>query len=238
MTSEVQLCNMALSHIRGGSINSLTESSIQAQKCKLFYDTLRDSVLKESPWKFANKVVPLTPEFVEPYTPDIDGVFDWAYSYQYPNDCLHIDRVLVDYEIRQDRLRDNGGQYSHRFNNGLVNYRATQHEPFVKREWEYDVQHIRGRRVIVTNESEMWIQYRCRVEDVNLFPISFQLALSHLIASYIATSIVGEQLGSKLKAENLELYQAQLASAIVSDINQEHCRIPDSEFVNIRDNLY
>ena len=42
MASEVEICNLALSNIRAGSINSLTEGSLQAQICKLKYPILRD----------------------------------------------------------------------------------------------------------------------------------------------------------------------------------------------------
>lgn len=86
MSSEVQICNIALSNIRAGSINSLNEGSLQAQVCKLKYDILRDRCLREIPWQFNHKIEPLAPVTTE--------LFNWGSAYSYPNDCLKIRRLI------------------------------------------------------------------------------------------------------------------------------------------------
>ena len=45
MTSVVDICNLALSNIRAGSINNIDEVSLQAQQCKLKYPFMRDRLL-------------------------------------------------------------------------------------------------------------------------------------------------------------------------------------------------
>ena len=90
MTDEVEICNLGLSNIRGGSINNLDEGSIQAQVCKLKYPVMRDRLLKESPWGFNHKIKALSVLTTE--------VFNWAYAYQYPTDCLKINRLVGAYE--------------------------------------------------------------------------------------------------------------------------------------------
>jgi len=91
MSSEITICNLALSHIRVGSINALTEASIQAQQCKLLYPILRDSVLENAPWQFATRIVSLAE------LTDVE-VFNFAYAYQYPSDCLKIKRLILNWE--------------------------------------------------------------------------------------------------------------------------------------------
>ena len=82
MASDVEICNIALSNIRAGSINSLDENSLQAQQCKLKYALLRDRMLTEVPWTFNRKIRALSVLTTE--------IFNWAYAYQYPTDCLKI----------------------------------------------------------------------------------------------------------------------------------------------------
>ena len=85
MASEIEICNLALSNIRAGSINSFTEGSLQAQQCNLKYSILRNRVLKES-WGFNHKIRALSVLTTE--------VFNWVYAYQYPTDCLKINRLV------------------------------------------------------------------------------------------------------------------------------------------------
>ena len=46
MASEIDICNLALGHIRAGTINSLDEGSVQAKQCKLKYPIMRDQITK------------------------------------------------------------------------------------------------------------------------------------------------------------------------------------------------
>jgi hypothetical protein len=60
MASEVDICNLALGHIRAGSIGSLNDSSQPAKLCKNLYPILRDRCLRELPWHFNRKVKALS----------------------------------------------------------------------------------------------------------------------------------------------------------------------------------
>jgi len=154
MSSVVEICNMALAQIRSGSINSLEESSLQAQQCKLHYPIARDQVLKEAAWGFAHKITPLA----ELSSADI---FGWSYVWQYPNDCLLINNVLRNWEdVAADTGYVAGSRlYDHRF-------RRPRDLPRV----EYRVFHNDGNKVIVTNEAEARIDYRAKVTDSTLYP--------------------------------------------------------------------
>lgn len=108
MASETEICNIALSHLGiGKEISHIdTDPSDEAAACRRFYDTARDSVLKEVPWPFATKIRTLA--LIEENPND-----EWDYSYRYPSDCLFIRRFIttirnpgqderVKYKIAQD----------------------------------------------------------------------------------------------------------------------------------------
>jgi len=79
--SEVQICNLALSHLGAAAISSRTENSAESIACNLHYDSCRDSVLRDYPWNFAAKRVALA-ELTD--TPPAG----WSYMYSLPADCL------------------------------------------------------------------------------------------------------------------------------------------------------
>jgi len=91
MTSQVEICNMALSHLGVGKAiaNLTTEKSQEAAACNLFFDTVRDAVLGDFAWPFATKFVTL--ELIEEFT---DSTAEWGFSYRYPVDCIKFRRIL------------------------------------------------------------------------------------------------------------------------------------------------
>ena len=86
MASKVDVCNRALAKIRSQSINSFTEKSLAAQYCVLFYEATLEFLLRDSSWNFAKKQIALSITS--------DELFSWVYVYQYPSDCLRINRLM------------------------------------------------------------------------------------------------------------------------------------------------
>ena len=88
--TDVQLCNMALGRIKAQPItNLLTETSKQAATCRIFYEPLRDALLREHPWAFSirRQVLAISTE---------ENLTTHQYAYQLPTDpkCLRILEVL------------------------------------------------------------------------------------------------------------------------------------------------
>lgn len=81
MASEVEICNLALTHIGAARIPALTEATAEARACKLLYEPTRDSVLRLHPWGFATKYEALG--VLSSVT-----TYGYEYAYQYPVDCL------------------------------------------------------------------------------------------------------------------------------------------------------
>jgi hypothetical protein len=217
MASEVEICKMALSHIRAGSINSLTESSVQAQQCKLFYPLVRDQMLRDLAPPFAKRVRALAER-------SGDDIFNWAYSYQYPSDCLKVLKLRPNYEEVQQGEPTIYSRYRD------PNYPI----PDLSSPVNYEIQNIDNNRVILTNEQQVRADIIIRVEDPNLFDIQHIFALSYLLASELSLPLVGVEKGRALRGDNLQIYNQYVATASAEQLNEEHSDVPDSEFITVR----
>lgn len=218
MTSEVEICNLALSHIRSGSINSLDESSIQAQRCKLVYPFLRDQMLQDAPWQFNRSLKPLAVL--------TDTLFNWVYVYQYPSDCLFINRLHINFaEVSSDTATS--AVASRFYDRGLP-------RPDLDQQVKHKIYNIDGNKVIAANEKELRIDYRKRVEDPNLFSLNFVMGLSHLLAAELAIALVGVDKGRAMRSDELKIYQSYVNSGIENELNEQFTEIPDSDFINVR----
>ncbi len=90
-TSDIAICNLALSHLGQSPIVSLTEANESARALNRIYDITRDTVLRAKDWRFASVKAPLA----EISDQDIPG---WEYIYAYPAKCLCIRKVFYDAE--------------------------------------------------------------------------------------------------------------------------------------------
>lgn len=216
MADEVEICNLALSNIRAGSINNLGEKSPQAQICKLKYPIMRDRCLRDAVWNFNRGIKALASIDVE--------IYNWAYAYKYPVDCLKIHRIIPEYEeVTGDvsvvsRLID------------------TQILPITdyRRQVAYEVFNFSNVKVIGCNETTLHIDYAIKITDPNLFSDDFIIALSHLISSEVAIPLVGVEKGRSLRSDSLQLYEQYISSASESDMNDGYLETNDSEYVTVR----
>jgi hypothetical protein len=86
MTSEVDICNRALSRLGTRStISSLDENSTEARTASIWYAATRDALLRAADWNFARRRVALADLGNPPA--------DWSYRYALPNDCLRLLRL-------------------------------------------------------------------------------------------------------------------------------------------------
>ena len=98
MSSSVEICNLALSHlgINKEISNIETERSIEALACRRFFPICRDATLEDFEWPFARRFADLA--LVEE-----DPTDEWAYSYRYPTNAITIRRILSG--VRNDTLQ-------------------------------------------------------------------------------------------------------------------------------------
>lgn len=212
MSNEVEICNLALSNIRGGSINSLNEPSVQAQQCKLKYPFMRDRCLREVSWQFNRSIKALA-------VVDVD-IFNWSTSYSYPVDCLKIHRLIGKHEESTSESSVVDSQII-----PIGNLRS---------QIPYEVFKFNNAKVIGCNVSNIRIDYASKVTDVNLFSDDFILALSHLLASELAIPIIGGEVGRTLRSDSLTLYDKYISAATVDDLNDRYLTTNESEYITVR----
>jgi hypothetical protein len=83
MASTVHVCNLALAKLGAKAIESLTENSKEARLCALFFESVRDDLLRAHPWNFAASRAALARLAEAP-------AFGFAAAFQLPADCLKV----------------------------------------------------------------------------------------------------------------------------------------------------
>ena len=90
MAANTVVSNLALGHLGQGKLvgNVVTETSNEAQVCRLFWDVALEEVLRDCDWSFVRKysVLNLISEDPNP---------NWRYMYEYPSDALFIRKILI-----------------------------------------------------------------------------------------------------------------------------------------------
>ena len=99
---------------------------------------------------------------------------------------------------------------------------------------DYEVQVIDDTKVIVSDQPELYVDYRSKTKDPNLFTTQFRMTLAHLLASEIAVPIVGAEMGRQLRSDSFKIYNRYLNAAIASNSNERRVTIPESDFITIR----
>jgi len=200
MSNVIEVCNRALASVRGKSINSLTEGSVEAQQCKLHFDTARQFVLRDNDWQFARKVAPLQ---LRSETP-----LHWVFTYQYPGDCLNLKIVTGDFAFKsqQDDQLANRGRFIAEFIEPELSV------PF-------EIQHGGDGRIIVTDQNEAYAIYTADV-DVALFDPLLVTALSHYLAMLIAVPVMGGDIGRAMRQDASVMYAQSISAAISASMNE------------------
>ena len=216
MASVVEICNLALSNIRAKSINSLTEGSIEAQQCALKYPIVRDMLLRDTPWQWAQTIQPLALRTEDP--------LQWVYAYQYPSDCLNLQYVTADFGFKS---QDATGL---RFRNlrQIVFIEPDKRVPF-------EIQNIDNNRAVLTDQIEAYAFYTKKITDPNLFDSQFLMALSWYLGAELAVPIMGGDIGMKMRADALQMYTSLIGAAIAANGNeQDRPRRQQSDMITAR----
>lgn len=144
MATVTQICNLALGHLGASKTvaNADTEQSAEANTFRRFYETVRDATLKDFNWPFARTYAALGLISTDPTD-------EWGYAYQYPSDCINMQRIV----------------------SGNRNETADARIKFV-------IARINGARAILTDQPDAQAQYTARVTDPQEYTPDFVMALS------------------------------------------------------------
>ena len=201
-SSETEIANMALGHLGVDQfIDDLElENTKYARACRKFFLAASRKAQRDGYWGFNRKIQALG--LVEEQPND-----EWAYSYQYPSDCLNFGRILSG--ARQD-TRDSREPY--RF---AVSDQNT--------------------RLIWTDKEDAVGEWAVFIQTIEIFPDDYAIALSYLLAHYIAPSVTSGD-PFKLKKDVMDLYMYEISKSKAAAKNEEQPDVePDSEFIRARE---
>lgn len=87
MVCKIDICNLALAQLGQDALSSLTQEDERARRCNLFYEPVKQEVLRTHNWGFAGVCEALALVENNPDAP-------LGYVYQYPADALFVRRVF------------------------------------------------------------------------------------------------------------------------------------------------
>lgn len=198
MSSEVQICNLALAHIGDSatvaSINP-PEGSAQAEHCARFYPIARDTLLEDpkASWKFATKRKTLAQI-------SDDTTTKWLYAYALPSDRLRI--VALTHPDAVDDEIDDGSMRSGE---------------------QFEMEALATDQVVIRCNVELAeVKYIYRVVDPAKFSNLFSLALSWRLAGMLAGPVIKGDAGRKAAQFCEGMALQWLGKASTADAAQSH----------------
>ncbi|MBD1601987.1 hypothetical protein [Pseudomonas typographi] len=208
MPSVVDICNMALSRIGNSQrINALTEASIQAEQCSLFYEPSRDFVLRDYPWAFATAFVSLAQVSTNPDP-------EYPYCYSMPTDCLKARRIV-----------------NEAFPEGYWPFPERIERPRIPRIGFRIINGSSG-RLISTSVSPATLEYTIKVDSPELFDPIFVSALAWRLAGQIAPAIAKD---ANVAQTCEQMYRSEIAGAAAAMLNEgANDYVPESSFISGR----
>ncbi len=211
MTSEVDICNQALSLIGTRStIASLSENSAEAAQCSIHYYPARDSLLRMHNWSFARRQVVLGLIAAAANTAENPSgnpplpLLPWDYEYALPPDCLRVRRLLPPFAAGSP----------------LAGPALPQRQfPYtISADLDTGGNTI---KVLLTNLSKAALVYTARITTVDVCDAEFQDALVMSLASRLVGPLTGDkQLAQEFGAKA----QAAIQTAAGIDGSEEPAR--------------
>lgn len=209
MSSEVEICNLALAHLGDSatvaSINP-PEGSAQAEHCQRWYPIARNSLLEMQEWGFATTRA-LLAELVNPFP-------QWRHAYARPSDCLKVLAVLP-----ADAAGDLIGAYPQdRFYGGSLSGQCSVYSP---QDFTTETDAATGNQIILTNQGNALVRYTRQVTDTSKFSPLFTDTLGWYLASYLAGPVLKGETGINVGQAMLKVAMGMLSAAAVSSANQQ-----------------
>ena len=208
MASDVEICNLALSHL-GDTANVTSidppEGSAQAEHCSRFYPVARGMLIEAHDWSWATRRISLTPL--------VATVSPWAYAYGKPNLMIKAIAVL-DPEASDDYTIPAAFETERA-------YLPLSYAPLAYAPQPFAIETLpTGEEAILTNQENAVLRCIVSVTDTAKFPPLAVMALSWLVASMLAGPIIKGEKGAAEAKRCLAVYKEVLGMAVNSDSNQ------------------
>lgn len=135
-----------------------------------------------------------------------DEPTNWVYQYQYPSDCIKVRRILS----------------------------TSSRSPVAAEKIPYEIRYntVNEGQSICTDAEDAIIVYTARITNTRIFPLSFNHALSWLLAGELVSPL---SLDPKYIALVQKNFPIALNEAITCDLNEQREDYPTSELISVRD---
>jgi hypothetical protein len=192
VSSVADICNLALSHLGDeAQVIAITppDGTVQAAHCARYYPIARDAVLQCFPWSFAVRRAVLAE--IMNQAPN-----DWTYAYALPSDCLRPLSALYPGTpaVNLGAFETDTGSFPY-----IVETAAD------------------GSSVLYTNTQTAVLRYIATVTDTTRFPPLVVLAISRLLAAYLAGPILKGDTGLKASQAQEAWFEKELSKACAAD---------------------
>lgn len=208
MSSEVEICNLALAHLGdSATVASIDppEGSAQAEHCARWYPIARNSLLEMQEWGFATTRA-LLAELSNPFP-------QWQHAYARPADCLKVLAILP-----ADATSDVANSFSNdRFLHGAVPALCTVYTP---QDFTTEIDANTGNQIILANQENALVRYTRAVTDTSKFSPLFTDTLGWYLASYLAGPVLKGETGINVGQAMLKIALGLLSNAALSSANQ------------------
>ena len=208
--SDVVICNLALNHIGSDALLSSInppDGSVESGYCARYYPVARQELIETFPWTFAKTRVALSALSTNPSSV-------WTYAYAEPSDMIQPQRILTTSTLDVYGFFPFGGLL-----------RADEVALFSERgSANFEVEN----GVVLTHEENAVLLYTRDITDTSRFTAGFTVALSYLLASYLAGPIIKGEAGASaaLKLRNIAAMKASEARA-----NDANSSVESTQFV-------
>lgn len=211
-TTEVDICNLALSHLgEGTKITSInpTDGSVQSSYCATFYPIARNSLLEMQTWNFAMR----REELVE----TTNTSTEWDYAYVMPANAVKIVSILPP---------DSSDDYSTTF----AAPSSTYYTAPVVAAGTYNPQAFAieidsdGKQVIYSDQPDAVVRYVDRITDTRMFSQQFVIALSWHLASMLAGPVIKGDVGAAEAKRCQQMLMLYLGKAETHDATQRNIK--------------
>lgn len=220
MSSVVDICNLALSHIgEEANVTSIDppEGSTYAQYCATYYPIARDTLLQDnsSTWNFATTRVVLA-ELNMPYT-------QYKYAYALPSDYFRVIALIPNNSASDYNYVFPTNQTVHNLDTELP-YSAMGSN-YAPQPYTIETDYQTGTKVLYTNQKIAMLRYTRSIEDSSMFPPLVVLTISYLLASMLAGPIIKGKDGIAVSLDCLQKAEMFKNKAIASDANDSNEKV-------------
>lgn len=225
--SEVDICNLALSHIGDtAAVASIRppDSSLQAQLCARFYPVARNALLEMGAWGFATRRVLLalvtnpTLAIAQSIDPNANRG-TWRFAYALPSAVINVLAVLPG-EAVDDYEMTFGPAEKDFFPPYPQGYLPVPGAPiYTPQPYALETQ-TDGTQIVLTNACDAVLRFTTVITDTTKFTPLFILALGHLLASMLAGPIIKGDAGAAEATRQMEQFESLKGAAAASDANQ------------------